>query len=76
MVLKSGSVLIYKNRFLEKTIYSGLPFASAEAPLKEAADNFINSPDGFPVIIDGIPAAPVGILTLHDLLRAQAAAAE
>ena len=44
--------------------------------MKEAADNFINSPDGFPVIIDGIPAAPVGILTLHDLLCAQAAAAE
>jgi hypothetical protein len=71
LVVTSESVLIYKNRFLEKTIFSGLSFASAEAQVKVAANDFINSPNGFLVIIDGIPALPVGILTLRDLLRAQ-----
>lgn len=50
--------------------------ASPDTPVKEAADNFINSPEGFLVIVDEKKNIPVGILTLHDLLRAQAAVVE
>jgi len=46
------------------------------APVKAAADNFIKPPHGFMILVDGDGSTPVGILTLHDLLRAQAAVAE
>ena len=45
-------------------------------PVKTAANSFINSPQGFLVVVDDNTGASVGILTLHDLLRAQAAVAE
>jgi CBS domain-containing protein len=47
-----------------------------DATVKDAADNFINSPQGFMIIMNEETASPVGILTLHDLLRAQAAVTE
>lgn len=60
----------------KEPVFSDACLASAQTPVKEAADNFINSPLGFLVIVDDGTDAPVGILTLHDLLRAQAAVAE
>lgn len=51
---------------------------SVNSTVKQAADNFINTSHGFMIMVDGDgdKASPVGILTLHDLLRAQAAVAE
>lgn len=57
-------------------VYSAACFASKDATVKDAAENFINSPHGFLIIVDNDNGIPVGILTLHDLLRAQAAVTE
>jgi CIC family chloride channel protein len=50
--------------------------AEAETTVKAAANKFINSPHGFLILVDSSKSKPIGILTLHDLLRAQAAVAE
>ncbi len=46
------------------------------ASVKEASDAFIGSPHGFLVIVDPARSSIAGILTLHDLLRAQTAVTE
>jgi CIC family chloride channel protein len=56
--------------------FSEACFTGMNATVKEAADNFINSPHGFLIIMNSDQTLPVGILTLHDLLRAQAAVTE
>jgi CIC family chloride channel protein len=60
----------------EAPVSSGACIVSTDATIRHAADNFINSPHGFLIIADNNSSEPVGILTLHDLLRAQAAVAE
>lgn len=47
-----------------------------DSTVKEAADRFMHSPHGFLVITDSTETTLAGVLTLHDLLRAQAAIAE
>jgi CIC family chloride channel protein len=44
--------------------------------IREVADRFLDTPSGFMVVVDPGTAAVRGVLTLHDLLRAQAALAE
>ena len=56
--------------------HSKVCITNPETTVKVAADNFINSPEGFLVIADEKRKTAVGILTLHDLLRAQAAVVE
>lgn len=60
----------------EKPSVSSACITGINSTVKEAADTFINSPHGFLIITDSEEARPVGILTIHDLLRAQAAVAE
>ena len=47
-----------------------------EQTIREVADRFLNTPSGFMVVVDPQTAAICGVLTLHDLLRAQAALTE
>jgi CIC family chloride channel protein len=44
--------------------------------IREVADRFLDTPSGFMVVVDPGTASVRGVLTLHDLLRAQAALAE
>lgn len=60
----------------EVPVFSYACVTDINSTVKEAADNFINSSHGFLIVIDSSKNVPVGILTLHDLLRAQAAVAE
>jgi CIC family chloride channel protein len=55
---------------------SGACVTKKTATVRQAADNFMNSLHGFMIIVDGDETVVAGILTLHDLLRAQAAVAE
>jgi len=47
-----------------------------EQTIREVADRFIRSPSGFIVVLDPATGAIRGVLTLHDLLRAQASLTE
>ena len=47
-----------------------------EQTIREVADRFLNTPSGFQVVVDPQTATTRGVLTLHDLLRAQAALTE
>lgn len=60
----------------EKPVFSSASVADKDTTVKEAADNFISATHGFLIVIDSSKNTIVGILTLHDLLRAQAAVAE
>ena len=44
--------------------------------IREVADLFLNTPSGIMIVVDSETATIRGVLTLHDLLRAQAALAE
>jgi len=47
-----------------------------EQTIREVADRFLETPSGFMVVVDPASGTIRGVLTLHDLLRAQAALAE
>lgn len=49
---------------------------TSDTTVKEASATFINSPHGFLIIADKQKSHAAGILTLHDLLRAQTAMTE
>ncbi|HPE45672.1 MAG TPA: CBS domain-containing protein [Deltaproteobacteria bacterium] len=43
-----------------------------DQPVRDVADKFIESPAGVMVVMDRVTGRVAGIITLHDLLRAQA----
>lgn len=51
---------------------------AADAPLREVARQIVASPSGLAVVVDrvGEGGRPIGLLTMHDILRAQVAQAE
>ena len=64
---------------IEHTLVSDTPLELEEAvtcffdqPVRDVADKFIESPSGIMVVLDKVTGRVAGIITLHDLLRAQA----
>jgi CIC family chloride channel protein len=68
---------------LKKYLKSGIePFLEqpvtchSEQTIQEISDRFIQSPSGFLIVMDETGRRVLGVLTLHDLLRAQTAVME
>ncbi len=64
---------------IEEALRTEIPVELEEAvtchfdqPVRDVADKFIESPSGIMVVLDRFTGRVAGIITLHDLLRAQA----
>ncbi|MCE9614287.1 MAG: chloride channel protein [Lentisphaerae bacterium] len=78
-----GRFAVVERRELEAAVREGraprlrkLALALGHQPIREVSDLFIESDLGMVLVLGHAAGAPIGLLTLHDLLRAQAALQE